>query len=373
MTTIPSVSLPLFALLLAGAGAAQSNSVGPYDAESFEAPRLQPGTLPGTGYADGQDGWMLLDSLAYPGNLAAAQVQTSVVRSGAQAVRWNAAQMTPGGNGELRRNAMFSLTTGVIEFEFDFQLASAQTPSQAWGFYTQPYPHPQSAQLWWEIRPTGEIWYCTTSNRNWFATGSFVSRDVWYHARTVVDIFGNRTALYLDGALAAQGQPVGVNFNAPDHGFAQFWCNGAGNDAFYIDNFTVRERIAPLGLSKDLPRLRVGQRSVLEFHLAGHQGVGNHAYALLGSLSGSSPGISLGSATLPLVPDAFLGILAGALGSPALPGFLGTLPPDGDAFARFDTQVPLPASMVGTTVTFAWFTYYPTVAVSEPVQVPITL
>ena len=62
MTTIPSVSLPLFALLLAGAGAAQSNSVGPYDAESFEAPRLQPGTLPGTGYADGQDGWMLLDS-----------------------------------------------------------------------------------------------------------------------------------------------------------------------------------------------------------------------------------------------------------------------------------------------------------------------
>ncbi|MBP8301575.1 MAG: hypothetical protein KA020_14500, partial [Planctomycetes bacterium] len=61
------------------------------------------------------------------------------------------------------------------------------------------------------------------------------------------------------------------------------------------------------------------------------------------------------------------------LGSPALPGFLGTLPPDGDAFARFDTQVPLPASLVGTTVTFAWFTYYPTVAVSEPVQVPITL
>ena len=135
----------------------------------------------------------------------------------------------------------------------------------------------------------------------------------------------------------------------------------------------MRERIAPLGLSKDLPRLRVGQRSVLEFHLAGHQGVGNYSYALLGSLSGSSPGISLGSATLPLVPDAFLGILAGALGSPALPGFLGTLPSDGDAFARFDTQVPLPASLVGTTVTFAWFTYYPTVAVSEPVQVPITL
>jgi hypothetical protein len=359
-------------LLLATVAVAQSTVTGPYDAESFEAPRFAPGAVPGQTWTDGQDGWLLIDSLTYPAPVAAVHVQTQVVRSGAQAMRWNAAQMTPGCDGELRRNAMFSLSTGAIEAEFDFLLASGNQPSTAWGFYTQPTPHPQTAQIWWEIRQTGEIWYCSTSNRQWLGTGVVVARDTWHHTRTVVDVLANQTRLYLDGALVFQGQPTGVWANLPDHGFSQFWCNGAGDDALCVDNFTVRERVRPLGLSRDLPRLHGGVRSSVELRLGGHGGIGNHAYAVLGSLGGSTPGITLApGVTLPLQPDWFLGVLAGGLGQTWLPGFLGTLNADGTATATFDTQAPVPAALVGANVTFAWFTYHPTIAASEPVQLPI--
>ena len=370
---LPSAFLAPLTLVLAAPLLAQSPTNGPYSAESFEAPRLQLGNLPGIGFLDGQDGWILFDDLAGMPNLAAARVQNGLVRSGAQAVLWDAAQMTAGCFGELRRNAMFSLTTGVIESEMDFRITSSSQPSTSWGFYTQPYPNPQSAQFRWEVQGSGEVWYCTTSNRTWLPTGHFVSRDAWHHARTIVDIFGNATSLYLDGTLVLQGQPIGVNFNGPDHGFTQIVLVGAGNDAFYLDNFAVRERTAALGLSVDLPRLHTGQRSVMGFHLAGGQTLGNHHYALLGSMSGTSPGIPIGTTTLPLVADAFLGIVAGALGSAALPGFLGQLNPDGCAEATFDTQVALPASMIGIQVNFAWFTYYPTIAASEPTHISITL
>lgn len=363
-------------LLLAAALSApltcQSHSVGPYDAESFEAPRLHTGTLPGLGFADGQDGWMLFDSLAGAPNLAATQVQTTTVRSGTQAVRWNAAQMSAGCFGELRRNAFFNLTSGVIESEMDFMITSSAQPSASWGFYTQPAPHPQSAQFRWEIRANGELWYWTTSNRTLLSAGVQVARDVWHHARSVVDIAGDSTALYLDGRLVLRGRPIGVGTNLPVHGFVQIVLDGAGNDSFLLDNLAVRERTARLGLSADLRRLRAGQRTQLGFRLAGDAAVAQHTYALLGSMSGTSPGIPIGSANLPLVPDAFFGLVAGLLGTPATPGFLGQLGPDGCAFASFDTMIPVPASMIGVNLDFAWLTLQPGIATSEPTRVTIT-
>lgn len=367
MSQIPRL---LLLPLLAAAAAAQSNVVGPYDSGSFESPRYAAGALPGPDYSSGQDGWLLLDDLAYPAHYSGVQVQSQIVRSGQQAIRWDAATMTPGSNCELRRNAMFSLTTGVLEMEFDFLLTSGSQPSGAWGFYTQPYPHPQSALMWWEIRASGEVWYCSTANRVWNGTGTFVARNQWHHARTVVDVFGNQTRLYLDGVRIAQGQPTGVNYNGPDHGFSQFWCNAAGNDSFCFDNLTIRERTAPLGTSSDLPQLRVGQRGQLRLHLLGSAAVGGHAYALLGSLAGTSPGVPLvPGVTLPLQPDWLFGVLAGGLGSPSLPGFLGTMPTDGDVEVGFDTLVPVPPALVGQTLSFAWFTYFPAVAASEPVRI----
>lgn len=371
----PLRSSLLLAALLAPANslAAQANQYGPYTADSFEAPRFPLGLLAGHDMYSQPDGWMLFDDILGLANLPAAQVQNAVVRSGRQAVRWDAGQMAPGAFGELRRNALFNLTTGVIEIECDLLLTPGSNPSAAWGVYTQPAPHPQTAQLWWEIASNGEIVHCTTPNRLWLGSGHYVTRGAWHHTRSVVDITNNTTRIYLDGVLAAQGQPCGVYTNLPAHGFTQFTVRGAGDDMLYIDNFTVRERTAVNGLSVDLARLPIGQRSVMTFRLAGAPALGGSSYALLGSMAGSSPGIQLpGGAVLPLVPDAFLGICAAALGSQALPGFLGQLSPDGTAEAVFDTAVPLPASMLGLAVTFAWFTYYPTIAVSEPIRVLVT-
>ena len=162
-----------FAIALAAALPAQSTAVGAYDSASFESPRYQLGTLPGLGFADGQDGWMLFDSLALQPNLAAATVQANVVRSGQRAVRFDAAQLTPHCFGELRRNAMFALTTGVIEIELDFLITSSSTPTDAWEFYTQPAPNPQSAQMRWWIDHTGRVEFLSTPARTLVSTLKF--------------------------------------------------------------------------------------------------------------------------------------------------------------------------------------------------------
>lgn len=350
----------------------QSPTSGPYDSESFEAHRYVLGTLPGLGYASGQDGWMLFDSLAISPNLAAATVQDTVVRSGRQAVKFDAALLTPGCFGELRRNAMFSLTTGVIECEYDFLITAGSVPSAGFEFYTQPYPNPQSAQLRWWIGANGRVDFMTTPSRLVVQTNHIVSRGVWHHARTVVDIAGNRTEIHVDDVLVGVGTPIGVYFQAPDHGFSQINVLGAGNDAIYLDNFRVRERTAPHGLTVGLSRLPIGRASGLDFTLAGGTGLGGRAYLLAGSLSGTSPGLPLGSAVLPLNFDGFTGLLLANLGSAALPGFFGTLSPDGNAFATFDTTIPVPPGLLGLTLDFAWLTTAPADKVSEPCRVRVT-
>jgi hypothetical protein len=360
-------------LFLLGAASAQITTTGPYSSESFEAPRFQLGTLPGMGFADGQDGWLLLDSIAGIANLAAAQVQTAVVRTGQRAVKWDAAQMSRGCFGELRRNATFGLSTGFIECEFDFMIASSAQPSAFWEFYTQPAPHPGSCQLRWGVLASGEIEYMTTSNRTWIRSGHFVARDLWHHARTIVDIAGDRTELHLDGAFVFAGQPTGSMVNLPAHGFTQINVENAGTDAFYLDNFTVRERTAAHGLSVDLERLPVNQRSVATFRLAGGASLSNRDYALFVSGAGTQPGTPFGGLTLPLNADVFFNIFGSNLGSPLLPGFLGRFNPDGNAYATLDTFVPLPPSLVGTQLHFAYLTYFPFDAVSEPARVTITL
>ncbi len=365
------VPFALASLLSLTFAVAQSSVAGPYTSDSFEAPRYALGTLPGVSYMDGQDGWLLLDSFTYPPALAAATVQGNVVRTGQRAVRWNAAQMTPGCYGELRRNAMFSLTTGVLEFEMDFLITSSSSPSQFWEFYTQPTPNPQSCQMRWFIGADGHVEFFTSPARQLVVTNYIVSKDVWHHARTVVDIFGNHTEIHIDGDLVGTGTPIGVYANLPDHGFVQIAVDGAGNDAFYFDQFTVRERLAPHGLSVDLTRLPINTRSLMTFHLAGGSTLAGRDHLLLASISGTSPGVPLQGVTLPLAFDGFTGLILDSLAGPALTNFLGTLNAAGDATASFDTMIPVPAGLLGLELHFAWLTLSPMDHVSEAVKVRV--
>ncbi|MBL8754108.1 MAG: hypothetical protein JNK15_12480 [Planctomycetes bacterium] len=367
--------LPLSSLVVAVAAAASflPAQYGPYTSESFEGHRYSVGNLAGTDLWNGQDGWILFDSLAYPGNLAAARVQTQNVRSGLQAVTFDAALLSPGAFGELRRNALFSLTTGVIEAEWDFLITSATNPSGAWEFYTQPAPHPQSCQMRWWIAANGRVEFYDTPARVLVQTSHYVSKDAWHHARSVVDIFGNRTEVHVDGVLVAVGTPIGVFANLPDHGFSQFNCWNAGNDRMHVDNFQVRERTAEHGLSVAPDRLPVNRRTVATFRLAGGASLANRTYALCGSMAGTQPGTPIGNVTLPLVVDGFFWLVVGALGTPSLPGFLGTCNPDGNAEAVFDTTVLVPPQLLGFHLDFAYLTMNPIDEVSEPVRLTVTL
>ncbi|HEX6810628.1 MAG TPA: hypothetical protein VF384_03290 [Planctomycetota bacterium] len=363
---VPACTLALVAAL----ARAQSGSFGPFTAESFEAHRYTLGAVAGTSLWNGQDGWILFDSIALGNpNLSAATVQTALVRSGLQAVKFDAALMSPGCFGELRRNAQFSLTTGVIESEMDFLITSSSNPSDAWEFYTQAYPMPQSCQFRWWIAANGRVEFATTPGFVIVQTNHFVAKDAWHHARTVVDPFGNATSVYIDGVLVASGQPIS-SFAIPDHGFSQINVLVAGNDAFYLDNFTVRERVAPHGLSVDLRRLPINRRSVMEFRLAGGALLGNRVYALLGSISGTSPGTPLGAVVLPLNFDGFCGLILDNLA--ALPGFLAPFNQDGSSQASFDTVIAVPPWLLGLDLDWAYVTLSPVDAVSEPVRVRVT-
>lgn len=358
------------------AAPAQSTFAGPYFSESFEAHRYQLGVLGGMDYlssVNGQDGWLLFDSIALTPNWNASTIQDTVVHTGAQAAKFDAALMTPGCFGELRRNALFSLTTGVIESEMDFLLTSSSNPSAFWEFYTQPAPNPGSCQLRWFIAADGHVEFLSTVNHTLIVTSHYVSRNVWHHARTVVDVFGNHTEIHIDGTLVGAGQPMAAFPGFGEHGFSQIDCESAGNDAFYFDNFTVRERTAAHGLSLDLPRLPQNQRSVVGFNLFAGPSLAGRYYALLATLSGTSPGTPLGSVVLPLNADGFTGIIATNLGTAALPGFYGQFNADGDASATFDTMIPVPAGLLGLHVDFAYVTLYPFDAVSEAVRTTVTV
>ncbi len=378
--TAPTLSAPIRAVLLvavwatAAAGLiAQTNVTGPYDSESFEAPRYALGTLPGLGFADGQDGWMLFDSLALVPNLGAATVQNSVARSGRRAIRFDAAALTPHCFGELRRNAMLNLTTGAIEIDMDFLITSSPNPSSYWSVYTQPAPHPGTCQLIWYISSTGFVEYLSTTAHTLIQTGFFVGRDVWHHARTVVDPLRDRTEIHIDGALVATGQVMAPFPGFGVHGFTQIDVENAGNDAFFFDNLQIRERTAVPGLSVDLEHLPIGQRSVATFQLEGGPALAGRAYALLGSFAGTTPGLTVGASVLPLNPDWFFDLCAANLGSASLPGFLGTFNADGHAEAVIDSQIPVPAALLGQSANFAYVTLNPFDAVSPPVRCRITL
>jgi hypothetical protein len=252
----------------------------------------------------------------------------------------------------------------------DFLITSSSNPSDWWEFYTQPVPHPASCQMRWFIGADGHVEYFSTPSHNLIVTSFVVTKDVWHHARTVVDIFGDTTEIHIDGQLVGTGQPIGVLVNLPAHGFTQVNVDGAGNDAFYLDDFTMRERVAPHGLSVDLPRLPINVRSVMSFHLAGGPQLANRPYALLGSISGTTPGTPIGTTVLPLVIDGFTGSILSSFAT--LPGFLGTFNASGASTAQFDTQIPVPPFLLGLDLHFAYLTVDTFDAASEPVRVHVT-
>jgi hypothetical protein len=146
------------------------------------------------------------------------------------------------------------------------------------------------------------------------------------------------------GAAQAQDGDRGL-FGAPGLGTGSLYDGGS------VYEFDFRP------LDADAAQLSLASGGVQRFGLdAGHLHA-SETYLLLGSLAGTSPGISLGGGRrLPLNADAYLGWTLRNPNVPPLQRSLGVLDARGHAVASFRLPAGAPASLIGATFHHAFVT-----------------
>lgn len=114
-------------------------------------------------------------------------------------------------------------------------------------------------------------------------------------------------------------------------------------------------------LAIDLPELTAFPGSLSlsaggsqQFDLSGHGAQGNAVALLLGSLSGTSPGLPLTTGLLPLNPDAYFTLTLTAPNQPPLSGSLGLLSPSGHREASLNLPPGTLPALAGATLHHAW-------------------
>ena len=142
-----------------------------------------------------------------------------------------------------------------------------------------------------------------------------------------------------------------VQFGQFDLGFVAFWTDkrSSGVETYVRNNF-YRASLQPTAT-----QLSVATGGAVDFTLDGHENLANAPYIILGSLSGSAPGLTMPTGgTLPMNFDGFSTLILSALNTPNFQGFGGALDAFGDGAARFDTLFPLDPVFAGLTLTFAF-------------------
>jgi hypothetical protein len=183
---------------------------------------------------------------------------------------------------------------------------------------------------------------------------------------TLVDVDGNKithggatiTVTPAPGttAGASPGTPAYVGGGKYEIPFTAGTAAGIDQFALQVDDGSVVVTLYPyLTVKTDpLADLHVGVKSVsagvdsdTPFVVNLGAGTGGHPFVLLGSVSGTAPGIPLGGgAVLPLNEDWFLHTTLVKAGSAALPGSIGVL----DASGRAQASLVLPAGSLGPLV-----------------------
>lgn len=130
--------------------------------------------------------------------------------------------------------------------------------------------------------------------------------------------------------------------------------------------------VPALPLTADTDQISASTGGRVTFTLDAGAGNGNRNYILLGSASGTTPGISLpgGMATLPLNWDVFTNVVISLINTSIFSKFMATLDPAGGATAIFDTLGPIPGAS-GITLHFAYALNKPWDFASNPVGISI--
>jgi hypothetical protein len=111
---------------------------------------------------------------------------------------------------------------------------------------------------------------------------------------------------------------------------------------------------------------------VIDFFLNAGSAHADRDYFVLGSLSGTQPGLTLpGGLTLPLNRDLFTNFIISYFYLPFFVDFKGKLDADGIGAAQLDTLGPIPREYAGVTVHFAFLLYQPFNFVSEAVGIKV--
>lgn len=172
--------------------------------------------------------------------------------------------------------------------------------------------------------------------------------DHWLYCRTRIDV----TDWDEDGVLdiiAGQGyQAAGNDTNV-------FYFHGTG----------------PLAL--DTNQIPASTGGTVNFTLEAGAAYGNRNYFLLGSASGTTPGLPLpgGQATLPLNWDAFTDLVLVLANTAVFPSIQGAFDGGGSASAQMNALKPLPSSVVGLHLHFAYLLYNPYDLVSNAAGIEI--
>jgi len=119
-----------------------------------------------------------------------------------------------------------------------------------------------------------------------------------------------------------------------------------GNSLDLDQDGTPDDCVAPL-LGADVVELSVSQGGTQNLYLEAGASWSGALYFLLGTLSGSSPGLPVGSVWLPLNPDAYTNFTLSSPNTPPLAGSSGALSPTGSALASFTLGPASPPALVG--------------------------
>lgn len=132
--------------------------------------------------------------------------------------------------------------------------------------------------------------------------------------------------------------------------------NGDGLDLPDLGAFEGAEPALPAALVADVLGLSVSMGGTQVLSLGAGAAHAGELHLMLGSLSGTLPGIDLGAVHLALVPDAYTLATLGALGLVLLPGGIGSL--DASGSARASLKVPAGAfpSLAGLELHHAFVT-----------------
>ena len=200
------------------------SSTGTVYQTGFEAPAFGPGTI------NGQDSW------AISGAAGSSLIESSVVRTGSQAVGISLAGATSGVVGAIRI-ASYAAANQVLTFSIDAQLTATGTPS----FWTvlDTFFGGSGSNIDINVDQSGQIhvFFMGTDH----PTGVTIIRGVWNTYRLEVSFVNNVVNVYYNNTQALQNTtftPVGTTLGS--YGFyAQGSSPLVGTDSGYFDNLSV--------------------------------------------------------------------------------------------------------------------------------------